>query len=58
MIELTNKKFEIKKIKDTNTNQPETEASKVSGSVMTRPEVVDAKAVSYTHLTLPTILLV
>ena len=43
MIELTNKKFEIKKIKDTNTNQPETEASKVSGSVMTRPEVVDAK---------------
>tara|TARA_B100001559_G_C16270929_1_gene516020 strand:- start:138 stop:767 length:630 start_codon:yes stop_codon:yes gene_type:complete len=43
MIELTNKKFEIKKIKDTKTNQPETEASMVSGAIMTRPEVVDAK---------------
>ena len=43
MIELTNKKFEIKKIKDTKANPPETEASKVSGSIMTRPEVVDAK---------------
>mgnify|MGYP001201512573 FL=1 len=43
MIELTNKEFEIKKIKDTKANPPETEASKVSGSIMTRPEVVDAK---------------
>ena len=43
MIELTNKKFEIKKINDTKANPPETEASKVSGAIMTRPEVVDAK---------------
>ena len=43
MIELTNKKFEIKKINDTKANPSETEASKVSGAIMTRPEVVDAK---------------
>ena len=43
MIELTNKKFEIKKINDTKANPPETEASKVSGAIMTRPEVVDPK---------------
>jgi len=43
MIELTNKKFEIKKINDTKANPPETEASKVTGAIMTRPEVVDAK---------------
>ena len=43
MIELTNKKFEIEKINDTKANPPETEASKVAGAIMTRPEVVDAK---------------
>tara|TARA_Y100001970_G_C14178265_1_gene828305 strand:+ start:764 stop:1396 length:633 start_codon:yes stop_codon:yes gene_type:complete len=41
MIELTNKKFEIKKIQDNKDHQ--SQASKKSASVMTRPSVVDAK---------------
>tara|TARA_Y100001970_G_C14220121_1_gene852124 strand:+ start:1055 stop:1693 length:639 start_codon:yes stop_codon:yes gene_type:complete len=43
MIELTNKKFEIKKIKDNKSTPQQSQTSKESAPVMTRPSVVDAK---------------
>ena len=43
MIELTNKKFEIKKIKDNKSTPQQSQASNDPTPVMTRPSVVDAK---------------
>ena len=43
MIELKNRKFEIKKIQEHKPKMQEPQTSNDSGSVMTRPDVVDAK---------------
>ena len=43
MIELTNKNFEIKKIKDNKSAPPQSQISSKTAPVMTRPSVVDAK---------------
>ena len=43
MIELKNKKFEIKKMQEHNPKTQDSQTSNDSGSIMTRPDVVDAK---------------